>query len=214
MIVYRDGGSDGSLDTIRGQEVEAAREAICELNRSCKTFECPNNCEPRNCEACKPRITFIVAQNDHNMRIVPANERDAFKNNVPIGTLVDGSITSYESLDGSFDFLLTPQGGLKGTSKPMHYKVILNENSRAPAGYERDASGLTKEHLHEMTYFMAFQCKFLIVMLDVRSGWSLTQSTILKDGTATKAPRKVPVLLNSEKLSNRVIKYGGCKFRL
>jgi hypothetical protein len=34
------------------------------------------------------------------------------------------------------------------------------------------------------------------------------------DGTATKAPRKVPVLLNSEKLANRVIKYGGCKFRL
>jgi hypothetical protein len=33
-----------------------------------------------------------------------------------------------------------------------------------------------------------------------------------EDGTATKAPRKVPVLLNSEKLASRVIKYGGCKF--
>jgi hypothetical protein len=32
-----------------------------------------------------------------------------------------------------------------------------------------------------------------------------------EDGTATKAPRKVPVLLNSEKLAKRVIKYGGCK---
>jgi hypothetical protein len=207
MIVYRDGGSDGSFDKIRDEEVPAVREAICEMNRS-GNRSCPNDCEKRNCEACAPKITFVVAQKDHNMRIVPSDDREAVNGNVPSGTLVDGYITSYEGMDETFDFLLVPQGGLKGTSKPMHYRVISNENAKPVVGHEGQSTPLTKEKFFEITYNMAFQCTF-----ESRVGaFSYAPHSCFlcsKDGTATKAPRKVPVLLNSEKLSNRVIKYGG-----
>jgi len=182
IIVYRDGGSEGSFQSIRNNEVEAIREAICDLNRDSEKFFCAKNCEGRNCESCAPRITCIVAQNDHNIRIVPADEKHSIKNNVPSGTLVEGHVTSFEGFDGNFDFLLTPQGGLKGTSKPMLYRVILNENSKLSPGQTE----LTNQKIYEMTYQMAFQY-----------------------GSATKSPRKVPVLLNSEKLATRVSKYGG-----
>jgi len=167
FIVYRDGGSDGSFESIRKEEASAVRNTILELNKVVG-------------QDIDPKITFIVAQKDHNIRIVEES-KSSRSGNVPSGTLVDSCITSHES-DGSFDFLLTPQGGLKGTSKPMLYRVILNENV---AGRER----LTRDDIYNMTYRMAFQY-----------------------GTATKAPRKVPVLLNSERLANRVIKYGGCKY--
>jgi eukaryotic translation initiation factor 2C len=162
--VYRDGGSDGSFERILEKEVAAIREAICEVNRADKDLDrCPLGCQSKNldCEHCEPpRITFVVAKNDHNMRIVPVKGCDqAFKNNVPSGTLVDGHITSYGDSEDTFDFLLTPQGGLKGTSKPMHFCVLANENALPPHGME-NASALTKEKLYQITYHMAFQCKF------------------------------------------------------
>lgn len=173
MIVYRDGGSDGSFDKIRDEEVPAVREAICEMNRSGNRY-CPNDCDERNCEACAPKITFVVAQKDHNMRIVPSNACDAVRGNVPSGTLVDGYITSYEGMDETFDFLLVPQGGLKGTSKPMHYRVILNENAKPVVGHEDQCTPLTKEKFFEITYNMAFQCTF-----ESRIGEFLIRSSLL-----------------------------------
>jgi eukaryotic translation initiation factor 2C len=161
LVVYRDGGSDGSFERIRDHEVAAIRAAMCELNRK-DQGPCPNGCQSKDpdCQGCKPpKITFVVAQKDHNMRVAPANECDAFKNNVPSGTLVDGFVTSYESSEETFDFLLIPQGGLKGTSKPMHYRVLANENSKS------QEDPLTKELLYKITYEMAFQCKFLIDFL-------------------------------------------------
>ena len=193
FIVYRDGGSDGSFESIRKEEASAVRNTILELNKVVG-------------QDIDPKITFIVAQKDHNIRIVEES-KSSRSGNVPSGTLVDSCITSHES-DGSFDFLLTPQGGLKGTSKPMLYRVILNENV---AGRER----LTRDDIYNMTYRMAFQCKLRTPFLftgKASFNSHLCQSCNSIDGTATKAPRKVPVLLNSERLANRVIKYGGCKY--
>jgi eukaryotic translation initiation factor 2C len=151
MVVYRDGGSDGSFDRIIDEEVHAVRQAISDLDQGGN--------ESANVSA--PRITFLIAQNNHNMRVVPTKENDAIRNNVPSGTLVDEFSTS-DSND-TFDFLLTPQGGLKGTSKPIYYRVLLNENAKRPADF--DGSPLTKEKLPQLTYHMAFQCKCMHVWL-------------------------------------------------
>jgi hypothetical protein len=118
---------------------------------------CKLTCEGRDphCDGCNPpKITFVVAQRDHNMCVVPAELNDAVKNNVPSGTLVDSLITSYGASDDMFDFLLTPQGGLKGTSKPMYYRVVTNENMVD----EANPNGLRKEDLYKIVYAMSFQC--------------------------------------------------------
>ena len=90
------------------------------------------------------------------------------------------------SPNGGYDFLLTAHGGIKGTSKPIFYRVILNEN----VVWKPDAhvSPLTKEIIQEMTYHMSYQY-----------------------ATATKAVRMVPVVYYSNKLANVAVGYIGCK---
>ena len=115
---------------------------------------CPNErkCKGNGCTFCTPIITYIVAISQHNIRIVPAEARTGKKNNVLSGTCLDHTVTPY--LDGKnlaapelpadsdrmsdepepkvfsnpnstgFDFLLTAHGGLKGTSKPIFYRVV------------------------------------------------------------------------------------------
>lgn len=54
----------------------------------------------------------------------------------------------------SYDFLLTAQGGLKGTSKPIYYRVRLNENACwGPSGL----TPLTRENLIYATYQMCYE---------------------------------------------------------
>ena len=148
VVVFRDGGSDGSFDRIRETELRTIRRVFSDLNS--KDFKCKANCngEVPDCRGCSPpKITFVAAQRDHNMCVVPANPTDGINGNVPSGTLVKNSIACSGAVDDQFDFLLTPQGGLKGTSKPMYYRVLTNENK------------LSRDDLHNLVYCMAFQCK-------------------------------------------------------
>lgn len=81
--------------------------------------------------------------------------------------------------DTDFDFILTAQGGLKGTSKPINYRVRLNENARwGPKG----CNALTKANLENCTFQMCH-----------------------KYGSATKAVREVPLVKYAKKLANQVL---------
>jgi hypothetical protein len=114
--------------------------------------------------------------------MVPASSGDGVRGNVWSGTVLDNSITQLGTKmaglsideeakrnflsdhkdkmqpfadvdDLSDDFLLTAQGGLKGTSKPIFYRVRLNENKVwGPKG----ATPLTKDNLKGFTYQMSF----------------------------------------------------------
>jgi hypothetical protein len=148
----------------------------------------------------------------HNIKICPATAGDSFKNNVPSGTCVDHTIVHFTDLSlsdddrnspclserlfpnvdeqpSSFDFILTAHGGLKGTSKPVYYRVLQNDNlfmkplARVP-GAPLSGTPLTKLQLEKMTYHMSFQYS-----------------------TATKAVRNVPVLYYSSRLANVVMGY-------
>ena len=198
-MVYRDGGSDGSFAAIVDTEVCAIRRAFCEIaTQDDQTFVCPNAnvCNGSGCQFCTPPITFIVAQNDHNIRIVPTpNNGPGKPSNVPSGTIVDSRITSYSHFklpearnqanqqvasdgkslhlfetkpDQGMDFLLTAHGGLKGTSKPVYYRVLLNENAvRPPAACGTNVSPLSDASIQKMTYHMAFQCELSCISIFV-----------------------------------------------
>jgi len=174
-----------------------------------ETFTCPNEkwCKKNGCIFCTIPITFVVSQSQHSIRIVPRDEPGGRDKNVPSGTCVDHTIMDVkdsqniatnqvpkqappgatielfeDANSNGYDFLLTSQGGLKGTSKPIFYRVLLNENAVWRAG--PNATSLTKEQLQIATYFQSYQY-----------------------GTATKAVRGIPVIYYSTRLANMCMGY-------
>lgn len=191
LLYYRGGVSEGEFTEVLAKEAKEIRKAFEELNTERGSNECQSSdCNGNGCALCTPRMTIIVCQTQHNIRIVP-DEGD--NTNVPSGTCVDHTIITdpkirkdvikdepklqvYENAVGSskgYDFLLTAQGGLKGTSKPVYYRVLLNENFTPQVG-----TSLTCDVLQKITYHMSFQY-----------------------GTATKAVRSVPVVYYSSRLA-------------
>jgi len=138
VIVYRDGGSRGSMDNIREGELPLIKHAFEDVFPG---------------EAV-PALTFVVSNQDHNITVVPATPSDERKpRNVASGTtltVVEEFVLNGNDQAGEFSFLLTAQGGLKGTSKPMLYTCLTNENQ---------SSGLDKDKLKKLTYDLSFQCK-------------------------------------------------------
>jgi len=192
LLIYRDGVSEGSFDRVRKIEIQSIRMACHELQGPDSAY-------------CPP-ITFVVCMTQHRVRVVPANPPDPGERdkNVPSGTCVDNTImdannsipksTSESNLSQNLqrfdepagdcngcDFLLTAQGGLKGTSKPIYYRVLLNENAEFGGP---GATALSKTKLELATYHMSFQYS-----------------------TATKAVRAVPVVFYSAKLAKMVMGY-------
>uniref|UniRef100_A0A7S1ZRN1 Piwi domain-containing protein n=1 Tax=Trieres chinensis TaxID=1514140 RepID=A0A7S1ZRN1_TRICV len=84
--------------------------------------------------------------------------------------------------DDGRSFVLTAQGGLKGTSKPIVYTCLMNENLRYSNA--SGATPLTKDKLEIATYHMSFQY-----------------------GTATKAVRSIPVIYYSKRLAEMGMGY-------
>lgn len=82
-----------------------------------------------------PQVTFLVAQTLNKVKLAP-NIGQPIRldgRNVPSGTCVTDSRVISHVIDGSgmqsegfrdHDFILVPQHGLKGTSKPVYYRVL------------------------------------------------------------------------------------------
>ncbi|RAL40109.1 hypothetical protein DM860_008249 [Cuscuta australis] len=106
IIFFRDGVSESQFARVLQEELKAIRTA-------CSRFP-----------GYKPPITFAVVQKRHHTRLFPADEL-LKENNVPPGTVVDTVITH----PTEFDFYLCSHwGGAKGTSRPVHYHVLWDEN--------------------------------------------------------------------------------------
>ena len=130
-------------------------------------------------------LAYLLCQSQHNIKVVPADERNSVKNNVHSGTVLSGEqlqILSGTGLNAS-SFLLTAHGGLKGTSKPVLYRTLLNENEyHRPSN--QAATPLTREKLERLVYHMSFQYT-----------------------TATKAVRLPPVIGYSKKSADIMMMY-------
>ncbi|XP_073300059.1 protein argonaute 7-like [Primulina huaijiensis] len=113
IIFFRDGVSETQFEKVLHEELEAIRHA-------CSRF--PNY---------NPRITFAVVQKRHHTRLFPCDQTDPSftenhfsDENVPPGTVVDTVITHPKA----FDFYLCSHWGVKGTSRPIHYHILCDEN--------------------------------------------------------------------------------------
>uniref|UniRef100_A0ABD2Y417 Protein argonaute 7 n=1 Tax=Cinchona calisaya TaxID=153742 RepID=A0ABD2Y417_9GENT len=111
IIFFRDGVSETQFYKILEEELQAIRAA-------CSRFP-----------GYKPPITFAVVQKRHHTRLFPdvsdpTSQNQFYDGNIPPGTVVDTVITHPRE----FDFYLCSHWGVKGTSRPIHYHVLWDEN--------------------------------------------------------------------------------------
>ncbi|KAJ1923919.1 hypothetical protein IWQ60_005556 [Tieghemiomyces parasiticus] len=108
ILFYRDGVSDSQFSTVLDFEVAA-------IHRACAKAKV----------GYAPRTTFVTCQKRHHVRFRPVNRQDEERSgNCRAGTVVDTHITN----PALFDFYLQAHSGLQGTSRPVHYTVLLDEN--------------------------------------------------------------------------------------
>ncbi|PIN03702.1 Translation initiation factor 2C (eIF-2C) [Handroanthus impetiginosus] len=106
IIFFRDGVSETQFYKVLQEELRA-------IHQACSRFP-----------SYKPPITFVVVQKRHHTRLFPCDSDQFSDENVPPGTVVDTVITHPRE----FDFYLCSHWGVKGTSRPIHYHVLWDEN--------------------------------------------------------------------------------------
>ncbi|XP_030546668.1 protein argonaute 7 [Rhodamnia argentea] len=112
IIFFRDGVSETQFHKVLKEELLA-------IKKGCARFP-----------GYRPTITFVVVQKRHHTRLfpddadVPSTKGQVFEENIPPGTVVDTVITHPRE----FDFYLCSHSGVKGTSRPAHYHVLVDEN--------------------------------------------------------------------------------------
>ncbi|EFJ23673.1 hypothetical protein SELMODRAFT_50586, partial [Selaginella moellendorffii] len=108
IIYYRDGVSEGQFEAVLRSEYESLQRA-----------------EKRSKQPSKgPKITFIVVQKRHHTCFFPATKPTGKNQNISPGTIVDKVVCH----PTNFDFYLCSHQGIKGTSRPVHYHVLKDEN--------------------------------------------------------------------------------------
>ncbi|XP_057431156.1 protein argonaute 16 isoform X2 [Lotus japonicus] len=107
IIVFRDGVSESQFNQVLDIEVNQIIKAYQHLG-----------------EVDVPKFTVIVAQKNHHIKLFQANSVD----NVPPGTVVDTKIVHPRN----YDFYLCAHAGMIGTSRPVHYNVLLDEIGFSP----------------------------------------------------------------------------------
>ncbi|EPS67433.1 hypothetical protein M569_07337, partial [Genlisea aurea] len=119
IVFFRDGVSETQFRTVLERELRSIR-------RGCRS----------RFPGYDPPITFMVVQKRHHTRLFP-RESDQ---NVPPGTVVDSVITHPRE----FDFYLCSHLGVKGTSRPIHYHVLWDEN------------GFTSDEIQKLVYNLCY----------------------------------------------------------
>ncbi|KAH9866106.1 hypothetical protein J1614_008670 [Plenodomus biglobosus] len=120
ILYYRDGVSDSQYGQVRDCELPQIRAAFKEVAKLSKVM---ND---------KFKLTAVVVAKNHHVRFMPGTDDPNYaklgawkeaNGNCKPGTLVDTVVTSPHYSD----FYLQSHDGLKGTAKPAHYFVLVNE---------------------------------------------------------------------------------------
>lgn len=131
VVIFRDGVSEGQFAQVLEQELPSIREA----------------CRARYPPGAQPRLAIVVSVKRHQTRFYPTSADDmSGSGNVRNGTVVDRGVTQARY----WDFFLTAHHALKGTARPAHYTVLLDEIFRAK--YKAAAADELERLTHELCY--------------------------------------------------------------
>ncbi|XP_044001801.1 protein argonaute-2 [Aphidius gifuensis] len=125
IIYYRDGVSEGQFPQIMHYELTAIRNACVKIGLP---------------EKYEPKITFLVVQKRHHIRLFPTDKRnsDDRAGNVQAGTIVDTQITHPSHID----FYLVSHASIQGTAKPTKYRCLWDDND------------MTEDQIEKLTYYL------------------------------------------------------------
>ncbi|KAF4965125.1 hypothetical protein FSARC_7042 [Fusarium sarcochroum] len=131
IVIFRDGVSEGQFAQVLQKELPRIRIA----------------CNSKYPKDRAPKLTIVVSVKRHQTRFYPTtDEKLGVNNNVENGTVVDRGVTQARY----WDFYLTAHASLKGTARPAHYTVLLDEIFRAKHGAE--AANELEKFTHELCY--------------------------------------------------------------
>ncbi|KAF2864177.1 Piwi-domain-containing protein [Piedraia hortae CBS 480.64] len=122
IIYFRDGVSEGQYQQVLDSEVHDMKALLKSAN-----------------QGVMPQFLVIVGSKRHHVRFFP--ERGDRNGNPLPGTLVESGVTHpYEN-----DFYLCSHAAIKGTARPMHYHVLLNETRMS----NEDIQTMIYEHCYQ-----------------------------------------------------------------
>ncbi|KAK1753780.1 ribonuclease H-like domain-containing protein [Echria macrotheca] len=111
ILVYRDGVSEGQYKMVLNDELPLLRQACKEM------YPATDQNEGR------PRLTIVVVGKRHHTRFYLAEQSADQRQNTKPGTVVDRGVTELRN----WDFFLQSHHAIKGTARPAHYFVVLDE---------------------------------------------------------------------------------------
>lgn len=124
VIYFRDGVSEAEYATVLAEEVRDIKAAFAKSDPKQRVL-----------------FTVIIATKRHHVRIFPSGNTALRNGNTLPGTLVEtGATHPFEH-----DWYLCSHAAIKGTARPMHYYVILNEN------------GFSGQEMQQMIFEQCFQ---------------------------------------------------------
>ncbi|KAJ4312409.1 hypothetical protein N0V84_009945 [Fusarium piperis] len=131
IVIFRDGVSEGQFAQVLQKELPRMRIAC-------------NSMYPKNQQ---PKLTIVVSVKRHQTRFYPTTEDNLPNNrNIQNGTVVDRGVTQARY----WDFFLTAHASIKGTARPAHYTVLLDEIFRAK--HKGEAANELEKFTHELCY--------------------------------------------------------------
>jgi len=108
ILYFRDGVSEGEYEKILTEELQ-------DMKAACDSIQ----------KGYSPKITVTICSKRHHFRFFPIDRHAMDRNSNPVpGTIVDRDITH----PTQYDFFLNSHNALQGTSRPVHYHVIWDEN--------------------------------------------------------------------------------------
>lgn len=139
LLIYRDGVSEGQYQLVLDKELPLLREV------------CKRMYPPADSGKGLPRISIVIVGKRHHTRFYPSNAADADSNSNPkAGTIVDRGITETRN----WNFFLQAHTALKGTARPAHYYVVLDEifSKRKVTPPFQHAADVLEDLTHNMCY--------------------------------------------------------------
>src|SRR5690606_10449298 len=113
-----------------------------------------------------PSVTVTICSKRHHHRFFPApNDNDASdrNGNVKPGTLVERDITH----PTEYDFYLNAHSAIQGTSRPVHYHVIHDENKLSVDDFQRLVYNTSYTYIRATcsVSISKFLCRFFVIVL-------------------------------------------------
>ncbi|ROT35771.1 argonaute [Sodiomyces alkalinus F11] len=115
IIYFRDGVSEGQFAQVLETEIAVIKDWF---RTELKKFNAP-----------MPKFTVIVATKRHHIRFFPRQGQGDRNGNPRPGTLLETEVCH----PFYWDFYLCAHSAIKGTSRPVHYTVLLDESGMNPA---------------------------------------------------------------------------------